>query len=170
MKLILSEKTSRILQNKNLLESRLNVKITNRGKEVFISGTPEDEYLAEKVIDAINFGFPLSDALQILDEEFLFEIINIKDYTKRKDLIRVKARIIGTKGKTFQTLCQLTKCCFELKDNEVGIIGSAECIKNAQDAITSIIKGSKQANVYAKLEKNQPEPIIDLGLKKKKKK
>ncbi|MFA4953608.1 MAG: hypothetical protein WC584_05270 [Candidatus Pacearchaeota archaeon] len=170
MRLILSEKLPRILKNKRLLEEKLNVKITNRGKEVFVNGSSENEYIAEKVIDAINFGFPISDAFLILDEEFLFEIINIKEHTKRKDLNRIKARIIGTKGKTFQTLCHLTKCCFELKDNEVGIIGSAECIKNAEDAVKSLIHGSKQANVYSKLEKNQPEPISDLGLKIKKKK
>ena len=170
MKIILSDKISKILRNKDFLENRLNVKIRNIGREISIEGSPEDEYIAEKVIDAINFGFPLSNALQILDEEFLFEILNIKNYTKRKDLTRIKARIIGTKGKTFQSLCQLTKCCFELKDNEVGIIGSAECIKNAEDAVKYLIHGSKQANVYAKLEKNQPTPILDLGLKKPKKK
>ena len=170
MKLILSEKLPRILRNKNLLESKLKVKITNRGKEVYITGNSEDEYLAEKVIDAINFGFPILEALSILDEEFLFEIINIKDHTKRTDLSRVRARIIGTKGRTFQTLCSLTKCFFELKDNEIGIIGHADYIKNAQDAIISLIKGSKQANVYAYLEKHRPEPILDLGLKLKKKK
>lgn len=169
MKTIPSEKLPKILRNKELLEDKLNIKISNKGKEIFIKGTPEDEYIAEKVIDAINFGFPISDALQILDEEFLFEILNIKNYTKRKDLTRIKARIIGTKGKTFRTLCHLTKCCFELKDNEIGIIGSAECIKNAEDAVKYLIHGSKQANVYAKLEKNQPEPILDLGLKEKKK-
>ena len=169
MKTILSEKLPRILKNKRLLESKLKIKITNRGKEVFIVGSPENEYLAEKVIDAINFGFPVSDALQIIDEEFLFEIINIKSHTKRKDLRKIRARIIGTKGKTLQNICQLSKCSLELKDNEIGIIGSAECIKNAQEAIISLIKGSKQSNVYAYLEKHQPMPIIDLGLKKKNK-
>lgn len=169
MKIIPSEKISKILRNKELLENSLNVKIFGDGKEISIEGSPEDEYIAEKIIDAVNFGFPISNALQILDEEFLFEILNIKDHTKRKDLTRIKARIIGTKGKTFQTLCTLTKCSFELKDNEVGIIGSAECIKNAEDAIKYLIQGSKQANVYAKLEKNQPMPILDLGLKERKK-
>jgi len=37
--------------------------------------------------------------LLIKDEDFVFEIINIKDHTKRKDLERIRARIIGTKGK-----------------------------------------------------------------------
>jgi len=165
MKTILCEKLPRIIKNKKRLEKILNVKITNRGKEVSISGEPEDEYTAEKIIDALNFGFPFSNALLIRDEGCTFEVINIKDHTKRKDLKRIRARIIGTKGKTLQTLSQLTKCCFEMKDNYIGIIGEPEHIENAQQAIISIIKGSKQSNVYSFLEKHQIKEVIDLGLK-----
>ena len=165
MKTILSEKLPRILKNKKKLEKELNIKITNRGKEISILGKPEDEYIAEKIIDALNFGFPLSTALLIKENDSLFEILNIKDYTRRKDLERVRARIIGKGGKTLKTLCELTDCHFELKDNFVGIIGDPECIKNAQDAMISIIKGSKQANVYCSLKKHKQKPIGDLGLR-----
>ncbi len=165
MKTIYSEKLPRILKSKKRLEEKLNIKITNRGKEVSVQGEPEDEYIAEKVLDALNFGFPFSDALLIKKEDFMFERINIKDHTKRKDLERIRARIIGRGGKTLKTLCNLTKCFFELKDNEIGIIGNPEHIKNAQEAVISIIKGSKQSNVYSFLEKHQTKPILDLGLK-----
>jgi len=165
MKTIISEKLPRILKAKKKLEKDLEIKIRNRGKEVFIEGDPESEYTSEKVIDAINFGFPFSAAIQIKEENFLFERINIKDHTKRKDLIVIRARIIGKGGKTLKTLSHLTECFFELKDNEVGIIGSAENIKNAEVALISIIKGAKQANVYSFLEKRKIKPEYDLGLK-----
>jgi len=165
METIYCEKVPRIIKNKKKLEEELNIKIKNRGKEVVIEGTPENEYVAEKVIDALNFGFPFSTALLIKKEENLFEIINIKDHTKRRDLKRIRARIIGKKGKTLGTLHQLTKCHFELKDNYVGIIGDPEYMENAQEAIISIIHGSKHANVYSNLEKHQVKPVIDLGLK-----
>jgi|TARA_Y100000031_G_scaffold87305_1_gene96029 ribosomal RNA assembly protein len=165
MKKIILEKLHRITKNKKKLEKELNVKITNRGKEVFIDGEPEDEYYAEKVIDALNFGFPFETALTIKKENLIFEILNIKDYTRRKDLERIKARIIGKKGKTLSVLHGLTKCSFELKDNTVGIIGNPEYIKNAQEAVIAIIKGSKQSNVYNFLEKNQSGKVLDLGLK-----
>ena len=168
MKTIHSEKLPRILKNKRRLELKLKVKITNKGQEVSINGKPEDEYVAEKVLEAINFGFPYSDALLIKDEEAMLEIINIKNHTRRDDLKSVRARIIGTQGKTLRTLCKLTNCCFEIKDNEVGIIGSPEHIKNAQEAVTSIIRGSKQSNVYKFLEGHQVQPVGDLGLKEKK--
>ncbi|MCK4552882.1 hypothetical protein KAT80_01635 [Candidatus Pacearchaeota archaeon] len=166
MKKILCEKLPRIIKNKKQLEKLLNVKIKNRGKEVSIEGKPEEEYTAEKVIDALNFGFPFSTAIQIKEQDCTFEILNIKDHTNRKDLETVRARIIGTKGKTLQTLHQLTKCYFELKDNFVGIIGEPEYIENAQDAIILIIKGSKQSNVYNLLERHQVKEPIDLGLRK----
>ena len=166
MKTLIIEKLPRILKNKKQLEKLLNVKITNRGKEVSINGKPEDEYTAEKIIDALNFGFPFSNALLIKEQGATFEIINIKDHTKRKDLKRIRARIIGTKGKTLKTLHDLTKCCFELKDNYIGIIGEPEYIENAQQAVISIIKGAKQSNVYNFLEKHQVKEPVDLGLKK----
>jgi KH domain-containing protein len=169
MKTIISEDSKKIAKNKRELESELNVKIKINQKEITIEGSPEDEFIAEKVIDAINFGFPIKSALLIKEEDCLFEILNIKNYTHRKDLETIRARIIGTEGKTFKTLNQLTECSFEIKKNEVGVIGSPECIKNAEDAVVSIIHGSKQANVYSYLEKHHVQPVLDLGLKEQKK-
>ena len=165
MKKILSDKFMRIIKAKKKLEKSLNLEITNRGKEIFLEGKPEDEYIGEKVIDAINLGFSIEDALLIKAEDCSLEIINIKNHTKRKDLASIRARLIGKKGKTKNTLCELTNCILEIKNNEIGIIGPAENIQNAQEAIKSIIKGSKQANVYAFLEKHRVQPVLDLGLK-----
>jgi len=170
MKTIISEKIARILKNKKNLEEKLNVKITNRGREVFIEGTPENEYIAEKVIDALNFGFSFSTAILIKERNFIFEIINIKQNTNRKDLQRVRARIIGKNGKTLKTLNQLTGCNFELKDNFVGIICDPESLKNGQEAVISIIRGAKHSNVYNFLEKRMAKPVLDLGLKTKRNK
>lgn len=165
MKTRTSEKLPRIIKNKARLEKALNLKITNQGKEVSIEGSPEDEYEGTKVIDALNFGFSFSAAISIKEEENLFEIINIKDHTQRKNLEAIRGRIIGKRGGTLGTLSQLTKCHIELKDNQVGIIGGPEHIENAIESIILIIQGAKQANVYKGLEKNQPHHEYDLGLR-----
>jgi ribosomal RNA assembly protein len=165
MKVILIEKFPRIVRNKKSLGAKLGVRINSRGKEVTIEGTAINEHAAEKVIEAIDFGFSLSTALLIKEKDFTFEVINIKDHTRRKDLELIRGRLIGTQGKTLKTLHDLTNCNFEMKDNEVGIIGNPEDIENAQNAVISIIKGSKQSNVYNLLEKNHPEAIDDWGLK-----
>jgi len=164
IKLII-DKLKRIIVSRKKLEQILNVKITNRGKEVYINGKPEDEYISQKVIEALDFGFPFSTAVLIKEQDFEFEILNIKNYTKKHNLKTIRARIIGTKGKTLKTLSTLTQCFFELKDNELAIIGDPEHIENAQQAIISLVQGSKTTNVYSHLEKHQPQPIDDLGLK-----
>lgn len=168
MKTIFLEEPSRIVKNKKKIENILNVKLNIKGEECLIEGEAEEEYIAEKIIDAITFGFPIPIALSIKKEDLIFEILNIKEYTPRKDLETIRARIIGKGGKTLRTLSDLTKCNFEIKNNEVGIIGSPEEIENAQNAIISIIRGAKQANVYSYLEKHHISPITDLGLKEKK--
>ena len=167
MKKIISDKLPRIVKAKKKLEKEINVKITNRGKEVYLNGSPEDEYIAEKVIDAINFGFEISKVMEIKKEELDFEIINIKDYSRNKKLETVKGRIIGKSGKALQTLSNLTNCYFEIKGSEVGIIGSPEDMENAQEAIIMLSQGAKHGNVYGHLERNRPKPITDLGLKDK---
>ena len=159
------EKLPRITRNRKRLEKKLNVEIENRGKEVTVTGTPEDEYIAGKVIEALDFGFPFSDALEIKERGHVFEVLNIKDYTKKKNLERVRGRIIGKGGKTLKTLTDLTNCSLEIKDNKIGIIGDAENIKNTLDALASLIKGTKQSNVYSYLEKHRPEEVFDLDLK-----
>ncbi len=164
---LLIEKLPRIIKNHKKLESELNVKISNRGKEIYIEGESEKEFNAEKVIMALDFGFPYSAAMDLAKGDAIFETINIKDHTKRHDLERVRARIIGKAGKTIKTLSDLTRCHIELKDNTVGIIGEPELIETATHAIISLIQGSKQGNVYAYLEKHQPKPEFDLGLRNK---
>lgn len=168
MAILVSEDISKISDSKRRLENALKVKIIIHGKEISVEGEAENEYIAEKVLEAIDFGFPIPVALLIKKEDFLFEILDIKKYTHRKDMETIRARIIGKKGKTLKTLSTLTECYFELKDNRIGIIGSPECIKNGQDAIIMVIQGSKQANVYTYLEKHHVAPILDLGLKEKK--
>jgi ribosomal RNA assembly protein len=167
---IISEKIARIIKAKKQLEKVLNIKIENRGKEVSLKGLPEDEYISEKVIDAINLGFPIQHAILIKTEDLLYEKLNIKEHTKRKDFKVVRSRIIGTNGKTLRTVCQLTDCYLEIKDNTLGIIGAPECIRTTRDAIISLIRGTKQANIYGFLEKHRIKPILDLGLRETKKK
>jgi KH domain-containing protein len=167
MKTIIVTKLSKITKNKKQLEKRLGVVISNRGREIKINGAPENEYFAEQVIIALDFGFVFSDAIRIKDDECIFETLNVRDYTHRQNLENVRARIIGTRGKTLNTIRELTDCSLEVNGNQVGIIGPVTTIKNAESAVISIIQGAKQSNAYRFLEKNRPGPVVDLGLREK---
>ncbi len=155
------ENTAEVLKNRLKLEKELNVKITNKGKLIFVDGKPEDEFLALEVLQAVNLGFSVEYALELKQEGFILQSLNIKDLTKRQDLERVRGRVIGTKGKTLKTLHNLTSCNISLHDNQIGIIGDAEMIEDAVQALTSLVQGSKQSNVYARLEKQRKRKKLD---------
>tara|TARA_Y100000310_G_C20563352_1_gene754203 strand:+ start:230 stop:715 length:486 start_codon:yes stop_codon:yes gene_type:complete len=153
MKTIYVKSARKVMQNKKELEDKLKVKISVNGNDVTITGKELNEYFASRVLEAIDYPFLVEDALLLKDENFLFEVIDIKSHTKRTDLGVIKGRIIGRSGKTLKVLSDLTGCEVVVKDNHVAIIGNAENIEHAQQAVISLIKGSKQGNVYGTLER-----------------
>jgi len=170
MKTIILDNLQKIFKLKGMLEKEFNVKISKQGAEIYVEGLPENEHIAEKVIDAINFGFSNKRAMLIKKKNLMFEILNIKNYMRGKDISRIKSRIVGEGGRALATLSQLSDCYFEINGNQVGIIGDPENLERAQNAIILLIKGSKHANVYSFLERSHPEPILDFGLKEVKNK
>jgi len=151
------ENIKEVLKNKPELEKELNIKLINKGKLFFIEGDGEDEYMGLKVLGAVNLGFSVERALLLKNEDTILNILNIKDITKRNDLERVRGRIIGTHGKTIANMCKLTDCQISLHDNQVGIIGNINDIKEATIALRILIQGSRQGNVYARLEKKKKQ-------------
>lgn len=149
---IFVKKPREIIKNKKTIEKTLNARLSLKNRILDVEANPEDEFLAMQVIEAINLGFKVNDALLIKDEDFSFQKINIKDFTNKKDIREIRARIIGTKGKVLETLESLTDCLIVLHDNSVGIIGPKESAENASHAVKKIIHGSKHGNVYRYLE------------------
>jgi len=154
---IYAQNLKEIINNRNKIEKELKVKITNQGRNIFIVGDAENEYLCLRIIEAINLGFSLEKALSLKNEETILHILNIRDVTRRKDLERIRARLIGTQGKTKQNMETLSDCQISVHDNWVGIIGEAGCIDEAILSLRLLIQGSKQGNVYARLEKKKKE-------------
>ena len=157
MEQLYSIASRRILQNKKELEVALKVKITSRNGILEISGTPEDEFLALEVIEAINLGFTTKEALEIKNLENTFANINIKDATRRKDLVHIRARLIGTRGKVLSHIGNLTECKLALHDNLIGIIGKIEDVDIATQGIRKLTNGSTHSKVYTFIERRYSE-------------
>jgi ribosomal RNA assembly protein len=155
MQEIYCESIRKIMQNKARLEFELDVKLTNKGRIVFIEGNANDEFLALQVLEALIIGFNIDEALELKQDDFMLQTVNIKDITKRNDLERVRARLIGTEGKTITTIENLTSCKLAIHGNKIGIIGKGLEVDDGVQAVKSMIHGSKQGNVYARLEKRR---------------
>jgi len=170
MEQVYFERVNELKKNKAELEQRLNVKITLEGKKAIIEGESVDEYEAVRVLEAIAFGFSAKKAIILTNENFRFQIINIKHFTRRKDMEDVRARVIGTEGKTKRTIETITGCSVMVKENQAAILGPVDSIEDAVTAIGNIAKGTKQANVYRFLERMNAarREKSDLGLKPEK--
>ncbi len=153
MKILIFDKTTELRRNRIELEGKLKVKITVEGKKVTIEGDPLDEYEASVILSAINLGFSARKALSLNEESKIFRILNIKDITRKKNLKHVRARIIGTEGKTKRTIENISGANIVIKDNEIGIIGNAELIEEIVTAVSNLVRGTKQSNTYRYLEK-----------------
>lgn len=160
----------KLKENQKIIENRLKIKLIIHGKQVTLEGQPINEYEAQQILEAFDFGFELKDALQLTNENFIFRKLNIKDFTRRKDLNEVRGRIIGKEGKTKRTIENISDVAVVVHEKEIGIIGYADSIEEATQGITNLIRGSKQGNVYGFLERMNTarKDKIDLGLKNKK--
>ncbi|HKL23967.1 MAG TPA: hypothetical protein VJ912_01390 [Candidatus Nanoarchaeia archaeon] len=166
MEKLVLDKPARIIKNRKTLEEELDVKISQRGRELFIEGEGKDKHIGKKVLQAIDFGFNVDDALLLSGEEdYKFEKINIKSISKAKDMQKVRGLIIGKGGKALSTLSKLTNCIIQMNGNKIGIIGLPEWTDIAREGIRQLALGIKHSTVYSYLEKHQPEPVLDLGLK-----
>lgn len=166
MKTFILKKVNKLKENKKLLESKLKIKISMKGKQITINGEEISEFIASKIIEALELGFPIDECLTLLEPDFIFEKIEIKNLTKRHNLGEVRARVIGTRGRTKELIEELSECFICVHGNLVGVIGPSEKIRVCMQAVIKLIQGSKQSSVYSYLEKQRkvhhPE---DLGLK-----
>ena len=153
------------------IEHKIGLSLQIAGKKVAYEGSALQEYETGLVLNAIAFGFSAKKALQLLEPDMGFKILHMKDFTRRKDMEEVRARVIGKEGKTKRTIENITNCTLVIHDdNEIGIIGLLEDIDHAVVGIGNLIRGTKEANAYAFLERMNAESKkygSDLGLKEK---
>jgi len=102
----------------------------------------------KRVIEAIGYGFSAEDAMRLLDENFLLEVIDLKEYFKRReDIVRVKGRIIGEKGKFRRALEEITGVKVSIYNRYVAIMGEYEYVMIVREAIRMIILGRQHKTV-----------------------
>lgn len=169
MNSIIVENPNKIKKVIKRIESKINVKISYKGNRFEIKGQEYNEFLAEKIIRAVDFGFDVEDAVLLSNEDYSLQFLNIKDHTKKKNLQEVRSRVIGANGRAKGTIEELTGAIIVVHDNQIGIIVSSSHLDSVVQALVSLIGGSKHANVFAYLEKQNKLlnkfDEDDLGLK-----
>ena len=152
-----------VIGNKGMTKSEISkkcsvkIEIESESGEITITSTSKnfDQYGALKardIISAISSGFSPERAFRILDEETLFQVLDLRNFTSSSNSTnRIKGRIIGEKGKARKNLEELTNTFISIYGHTIGLIGSYEEMKLATDAIMLLIKGRSHKSVYEML-------------------
>jgi len=159
-------------KTKKHLEDKLNVElqIDSEAGNVTITLIDKAEdpsmlFKAKELVTAIGRGFSPEHAFRLVrDEESLLDIIDLRNVFGKSeaDIKRVQGRIIGMNGKTRSIIEELTDTNVSVYGHTVGVIGTAEQVQIAREAIEMLIKGSMHGTVYRFLHRKRSE------LKKKK--
>ncbi|ODS41941.1 MAG: hypothetical protein MSIBF_00865 [Candidatus Altiarchaeales archaeon IMC4] len=148
---------------KESIEKKTNTKISVTDTSVSVVGAAIDEWVAKDVVLAIGRGFSPENALRLLKENNTIEILRIGDIARSKnDLDRLKGRIIGEGGKTRKTIEEMTGCSVSVYGKTAAIIGLADDVYTAKEAIVKLLDGAQHTSVYKFLEKKRVEgkPMI----------
>lgn len=109
------------------------------------------------VIKAFGRGFDLEIALNLLDEEYSLNLVEIKDFAGRSGnrMATLKGRVIGTGGKTKKVIEDFAEVKISIYGKTIGIIGKWDRVMIAKKAIEMILSGSLHSTVYRFLEKQR---------------
>ncbi|HXW66378.1 MAG TPA: KH domain-containing protein [Thermoplasmata archaeon] len=135
--------------------------------EVRISGPDDDPTGALKARDiaiAIGRGFSPPRALRLLRDNAYLGILDIKVTTGRHEksaLRRIRARVIGTRGRARARLEELSGCSVSVYGSTVALIGDEDQLERATRAVELLLKGSEHSTVFHLLARLRREAAID---------
>lgn len=114
-------------------------------------------------VSAVGRGFSPEKAFMVLDDDWYLEVIDIREYVGKKPnhVARMRARVIGTKGKTRRLFEELTGAYISVYGNTIAIIGDTLQLDVARRALDMLLTGSEHAAVYKFLEGRRAEIKID---------
>ncbi len=114
-------------------------------------------FKAAEIISAIGRGFSPDNAFDLLEEENTLHIMDIREFSGKspKQVERVRARLIGEKGRARKSIESLSGTKLSIYGRTVSIIGNVSKMKSASEAVSTLCFGSMHSSVYSKLESSR---------------
>lgn len=121
-----------------------------------IDGDALEEMTGEQVVKAIGRGFSPEKAFKLVEEGYTLHIIDINRFANNSNQReRLKGRVIGRDGETRRHVEKMAEVDLSVYGTTIGIIGKAQNIEVALEAVRMLLKGSSHSTAYGYLEKNQ---------------
>jgi ribosomal RNA assembly protein len=113
----------------------------------------------KEVVKAFGRGFDFETALNLLDEEFYLDIIEIKNYSGKSEgrMEALKGRVIGRAGKSKNIIEKYTEAKIAIYGKTISIIGKWDSVIKAKHAVEMLLSGSTHNSVYRFLERREGE-------------
>ncbi|MEM5855794.1 MAG: KH domain-containing protein [Candidatus Aenigmatarchaeota archaeon] len=125
---------------------RINEEITIEAEDPIMGMRVKD------VVKAFGRGFDFEDALNLLDEEYCLETINVQDFSRsKKRMVEIKGRVIGRQGKAKKLIEKYTNVKITIYGKTISIIGKWEEVQKAKRAVESLLQGRKHGTVFRSL-------------------
>ncbi|KAI0989541.1 hypothetical protein GJ496_010904 [Pomphorhynchus laevis] len=119
----------------DLIEGTMQVKTTRKTFDPYAIINARD------VIKLISRNVPYQQALKVMDEAFMCDIVKISSFVRNKErFVKRRRRLIGTEGQTLKALELLTKCYILVQGHTVCIIGSYKGIRQARKVVEDCMK------------------------------
>ena len=154
---------------KTEVEKRTGVRIIVDSEEGDVTvdySKAEDPSVVLPVMDfvvAVGRGFSPEKALVVLEDDWYLEVVDIREYVGKKPahIARMRARVIGTRGKTRRLFEELTGVYMSVYGNTIALIGDTLQLDIARRALDMLLSGSEHSAVYRFLEGKRAEIKID---------
>ena len=139
------------------LEDLSEVKLNFNDEITVEAEDPLKVLRVKEVLKAFGRGFLMKDCLNLLDENYYLEIIDISLFAgkSKRRLGQLRSRIIGTEGKTKKILEKDSETKISIAGKTVSIIGNWDRILIAKRAIEMLLDGSLHTTVYRYLNQNK---------------
>jgi len=143
-------------ETKKEFQDVTDCEIELEGNTVKLEGDPLDEMTAEQIAKAIGRGFNPEKAFNLIQEHHVLHLIDLNRFADtNNDMERLKGRVIGRDGEARRHIEKMTETQISVYGKTIGIIGHAQNIEVAVEAINILLKGSSHSTAYNYLEKNQ---------------
>ncbi|OGS63591.1 MAG: RNA-processing protein [Euryarchaeota archaeon RBG_19FT_COMBO_69_17] len=113
---------------------------------------------ARDVVTAVARGFSEERAFRLLGEDAYLEVFDVKDFAHSRNRVeQIKARLIGSRGKTRRIIEELTGVDVSVWGHTVTLIGESFEMGIAREAVLMILRGSEHKTVYRFLERKRAD-------------
>jgi ribosomal RNA assembly protein len=143
--------------------SGINLDVDSASGDVTLDMTESSEPImvlkVTDIVNAISVGFSPERSFRLFNEDVYFASFDIRDYVGKdvNHIRRIRARIIGTNGKTRRIIEDLSGADISIHKNHVGVIGDLFELEVAKVAVDMILNGSEHSSVYRFLEYKRRE-------------